>query len=200
SAIAEFVKKVRATSPTTAIHIDEAYLDYSADPGGTAAPLALQYPDVFITRTFSKAYGMAGLRLGYAIGQPATLKKLASAWGLGSVNVLTAAGATAAMKDTAHMDAERIENKKVRDFMLAGFKEMGITGPGSNSNFVFLNIGRPAAEFRDACAKRNVFVARDFPPMEKTHARITVGTMDEMKKAMDVFKEVLSARSTTAAQ
>jgi histidinol-phosphate aminotransferase len=200
AAIADFVKKVRATSPTTAIHIDEAYLDYAADPTGTAAALALEYPDVFITRTFSKAYGMAGLRLGYAIGQPATLKKLSNAWGLGSVNVLTAAAATAALKDTAHMDAERVENKKVRDFTLAGFKDMGFTGSVSHANFVFLNIGRPAGEFRDACAKRNVFVARDFPPMEKTHARITIGTMEEMKKAMDVFREVLSARATAAAQ
>jgi histidinol-phosphate aminotransferase len=198
SAIADFIKKVRAASPATAIHIDEAYLDYAADPSGTAAPLALEYPDVFITRTFSKAYGMAGLRLGYALGQPATLKKLSAAWGLGSVNVLTAAAAVAALKDTAHMDAERIENKKVRDFTNAGFKDMGITGSVSNTNFVFLNIGRPAAEFRDACAKRNVFVARDFPPMEKTHARVTIGTMDEMKKAMDVFREVLATRTTAA--
>ena len=198
SAIADFIKKVRAASPATAIHIDEAYLDYAADPSGTAAPLALEYPDVFITRTFSKAYGMAGLRLGYALGQPATLKKLSAAWGLGSVNVLTAAAAVAALKDTAHMDAERIENKKVRDFTIAGFKDMGITGSVSNTNFVFLNIGRTAAEFRDACAKRNVFVARDFPPMEKTHARVTIGTMDEMKKAMDVFREVLATRTTAA--
>jgi len=198
SAIADFIKKVRAASPSTAIHIDEAYLDYAADPSGTAAPLALEFPDVFITRTFSKAYGMAGLRLGYALGQPATLKKLSAAWGLGSVNVLTAAAAGAALKDTAHMDAERIENKKVRDFTIAGFKDMGITGSVSNTNFVFLNIGRTAAEFRDACAKRNVFVARDFPPMEKTHARVTIGTMDEMKKAMDVFREVLATRTTAA--
>jgi len=198
SAIADFIKKVRAASPSTAIHIDEAYLDYAADPSGTAAPLALEYPDVFITRTFSKAYGMAGLRLGYALGQPATVKKLSAAWGLGSVNVLTAAAAVAALKDTAHMDAERSENKKVRDFTIAGFKDLGVTGSKSNTNFVFLNIGRPAAEFRDACANRHVFVARDFPPMEKTHARVTIGTMDEMKKAMDVFREVLGARSTAA--
>jgi len=200
SAIADFVKKVRATSPGTAIHIDEAYLDYAADPNGTAAPLALEYPDVFITRTFSKAYGMAGMRLGYAFGQPATLKKLSTAWGLGSVNVLTAAAGAATLKDAAHMDVERAENKRVRDFTLNAFKEMGYTGSVSNTNFVFLNIGRPAAAFRDACAKRNVFVARDFPPLEKTHARITIGTMDEMKKAVDVFREVLSVRSSTAAQ
>ena len=142
---------------------------------------------------------MAGLRLGYAFGQPATLKKLSKAWGLGSVNVLTAAAAVAALKDTAHMDAERIENKRVRDYTLSAFKEMGHTGSVPNSNFVFLNIGRPAAEFRDACAKRNVFVARDFPPMEKTHARITIGTMDEMKKAVEVFRSALKAPTLTTA-
>jgi histidinol-phosphate aminotransferase len=199
SDIAEFVKKVRAVSPDTAIHVDEAYLDYAADPNGTAASLALEYPDVFITRTFSKAYGMAGMRLGYAFGQPATLKKLSRAWGLGSVNVLTAAAGAAALKDTAHMDAERIENKKVRDYTVAAFKEMGYEGPASNSNFVFLNLRRPAAEFRDACAKRSVFVARDFPPMERTHARITIGTMDEMTRAMQVFRDVLSVSTTAAA-
>ena len=200
ASIADFVKKVRAASPSTAIHIDEAYLDYAADPTGTAAQLALEYPDVFITRTFSKAYGMAGLRLGYAFGQPATLKKLSTAWGLGSVNVLTAAAGAATLKDAAHMDAERAENKRVRDFTVGAFKEMGYTGSSSNTNFVFVNIGRPAAAFRDACAKRNVHVARDFPPLEKTHARITIGTMDEMRKAVDVFREVLSARTNTAAQ
>jgi len=200
AAIADFVRKMRATSPSTAIHIDEAYLDYAADPTGTAAPLALEYPDVFITRTFSKAYGMAGLRLGYAFGQPATLKKLSTAWGLGSVNVLTAAAGAATLKDAAHMETERAENKRVRDFTVNAFKEMGYTGSVSNTNFVFVNIGRSAASFRDACAKRNVIVARDFPPMEKTHARITVGTMDEMKRAVEVFREVLPARANTAAQ
>ena len=98
------------------------------------------------------------------------------------------------------METERAENKRVRDFTVNAFKEMGYTGSVSNTNFVFVNIGRSAASFRDACAKRNVFVARDFPPMEKTHARITVGTMDEMKRAVEVFREVLSARANTAAQ
>ena len=126
-----------------------------------------------------------------------TLKKLDAAWGIGSVNVLTAAAGTAALKDTAHMDAERGENKRVRDFTMNAFTQMGFTGPASHSNFVFINIGRPAKEFREACAQRNVFVARDFPPMEKTHARITIGTMDEMRQAVEVFRSVLKAPTTT---
>ena len=54
-----------------------------------------------------------------------------------------------------------------------------------------MNLGRPAGEFRDACRKLGVAVGRDFPPMEKTHSRITLGTMDEMRKAVEVFQKVL---------
>ena len=197
--VAAFVAAVRASSPGTAILIDEAYIDYSDAPtAGTAAQLALEHSNVFIARTFSKAYGMAGLRLGYAFGQPETLKKLDAAWGVGSVNVLTAAAGTAALQDVAHMEAERAENKRVRDFTINAFKQMGFSGPASHSNFVFINIGRPAKDFREACAQRNVFVARDFPPMEKTHARITIGTMEEMRQAVDVFRSVLRSATTTA--
>ena len=196
--IGDFIAKVKATSPETAIHFDEAYVDYADLPIPTAAPYVLQYPDVLITRTFSKAYGMAGLRLGYAFGQPATLKKLQEAWGLGSVNTLTAAAAIASLNDAARMDAERKENARVREFTLNAFKEMGYDAPDSQTNFVFVNIRRPAAEFRDACREHGVRVGRDFPPMEKTHARISIGTWEEMHRAMEIFKRVLEATSGAA--
>ena len=194
-ALGDLIAKVKASSPATAIHIDEAYIDYVVDlPIPTAAPYTLQYPDVFITRTFSKAYGMAGLRLGYAFGQPGTLKKLRDAWGLGSVNALTAAAAIAALNDTAHWEAERRENARVREYTLNAFKAMGYDAPQSNTNFIFVNIRRPLTWFREACAKYKVKVGvLDFPPMEKTHCRITIGTWDEMHRAMEIFKRVLSA-------
>jgi histidinol-phosphate aminotransferase len=192
--IGDFIAKVKAASPATAIHIDEAYIDYHDLPQlPTAAPYALQHPDVFITRTFSKAYAMGGLRLGYAFGQPGTLKKLSEAWGLGSVNTLTAAAAIASLNDAAHMDAERRENKRIRDYTLGAFKQLGYDAPASHTNFVFVNVKRPAKQFRDACAREKVFVGRDFPPLEKTHARISIGTWDEMHRAMEVFKRVLAA-------
>jgi len=199
--IGDFIAKVKSTSPDTAIQIDEAYIDYADMPTvPTAAAYALQYPDVMITRTFSKAYGMAGLRLGYAFGQPATLKKVDLAYGAGDVNVLTAAAAIAALNDTVHMDAERKENKRVRDYTLAAFKEMGYDAPASHTNFVFVNIRRNAKAFRDACAKEKVFVGKSFPPLDKSYARITIGTWDEMHKAMEVFKRVLSEPSGTSAE
>lgn len=199
--IAAFVKRVKQATPDVAILIDEAYVDYSVDPPyPTSVQLALEYPGVFVMRTFSKAYGMAGLRLGYAIGQPQTLAALADAWGMGSVNVLTAAAGIAALQDKAHMDRERIENKRVRDFTVSSFKAMGFEVADSQTNFVFVNIRRPAKEFREACAKEGVLVGRDFPPLEKTHARISIGTWEEMHTAMDVFRKVLGATPTSAAR
>jgi len=190
------VRTIKERSPETGVLIDEAYLEYATQPGaGTMVKLALELPGVFITRTFSKAYGLAGMRLGYAVGQPETMSKVGRAWGLGSVSELQAVAGIAALKDTAHMDWERQENKRVRDWTQAQFKEMGFDSPESQTNFIFVNIGRPAVVFRDACRAQGVAVGRDFPPMEKTYARISLGTMEDMQKAMVVFRQVLGKSS-----
>lgn len=90
--VEQVVRKIKQSSPGTAILIDEAYIDYVHDPAAkTAAPLTQEMAGVFITRSYSKAHGMAGLRLGYAIGQPDTMQAISRAWGLGSLNALTAA-------------------------------------------------------------------------------------------------------------
>lgn len=186
------VREIKQRSPETGILIDEAYIDYVTAPGmGSAVKLALELPGVFIARTFSKAYGMAGMRMGYAVGQPATVSKVGRAWGLGSMGELPAIAGITALKDTAHMDWERQENRRIREWTLAQFKSMGYDAPDSQTNFVFVNLGQPAAAFRDACRTLGVAVGRDFPPMEKTHARISLGTMEDMQRAMVVFKQVL---------
>jgi histidinol-phosphate aminotransferase len=192
SDIEQAVRTIKERSPGTGILIDEAYLEYATLPGsGTMVKLALELPGVFISRTFSKAYGMAGLRIGYAVGQAETMTKVGRAWGLGSINELQAVAGIAALKDTAHMEWEKKENTRVRDWTQAQFREMGFDSPDSQTNFIFVNIKKPAVEFRDACRAQGVAVGRDFPPMEKTYARISLGTMDDMQKAMVVFKKVL---------
>lgn len=186
------VRTIKERSPETGILIDEAYLEYADLPGsGTMAKLALELPGVFVTKTFSKAYGMAGMRMGYGIGQPETVNKVRRGWGLGSFNELQAVAGIAALKDTAHMEWEKQENKRVRDWTQAQFKAMGFDSPDSQTNFIFVNIRKPAVEFRDACRAQGVAVGRDFPPMEKTYARISLGRMEDMEKAMVVFKQVL---------
>ena len=78
------------------------------------------------------------------------------------------------------------------------FADRGMKPTDSQANFMFVNIGRPAKDFRDACKAKGVLVARDFPPFEKTHCRISFGTMDEMQKALAVFGEVLGKPATAA--
>lgn len=199
--IEKFVRHVKATSPSTAILIDEAYIDYAHDTAiKTAAPLAKELPGVFITRSFSKAHGIAGLRLGYAIGQPETIQVIPRAWSLGSMNTLTAAAGIASLEDTQHIAEEVAENARVREFTLQAFKDLGYSAPDSHANCVFIDLkGRSASEFRDACLANKVRVGRDFPPFEKTHTRITLGTMDEMRQAVAVFRKVLSTTSTSSA-
>jgi histidinol-phosphate aminotransferase len=199
AAVEKFVRRVRQSSPETKILIDEAYIDYTHDANvKTAVPLAKELAGVFVTRSYSKAHGMAGLRLGYAVGQPETLKAISGAWNLGSVNTLTAAAGIASLRDAKHIEEERAENARVRDFTLQAFKSMGFEAADNHTNCIFVDLKRPAKEFRDACAALKVSVGRDFPPFEKTHSRITLGSMDEMRQAVQVFRKVLTASSTSA--
>jgi histidinol-phosphate aminotransferase len=201
AAVEKFVRRVTQASPGTKILIDEAYIDYVHDPAvKTAAPLTQELPGVFITRSYSKAHGMAGLRLGYAVGQAETLQAISRAWGLGSINTLTAAAGIASLKDTAHIAEERAENARVRDMTLQAFRDMGFEGTDSNTNCIFVDLKRPAKEFREACEAQKVQVGRDFPPFEKTHCRISIGTMAEMQRAVDVFKKVLGPATTSSAR
>jgi histidinol-phosphate aminotransferase len=200
----QFLAQVNRESPSTTILIDEAYFDYVTDPDhDTHVPVAIENPRVIVARTFSKAYGMAGLRMGYAIGHPDTIKKMAE-WdagtGMSSCNVLALhAGIAAVAQDPSYLVNERARNKAVRDFAMKWFADRGMTPTDSQANFMFVNVGRPAKEFRDACRAKGVLVARDFPPFEKTHCRISFGTMEEMQKAVAVFGQVLGRTATSVA-
>ena len=190
--IQDFVTRVRQSSPETAILIDEAYHDYVTDRSyESAIPLALETPNVFVTRTFSKAYGMAGMRVGYAIGRAETMKPLEKLKMPYNISVFGIAAAIAALGDPAHIETERDRNTKVRAFTVRALDEIGCKAADSQGNFLFVDVGRPAKEFRDACAKQGIVVGRDFPPFEKTHVRISIGTMEEMQKAAAVFRTVL---------
>jgi histidinol-phosphate aminotransferase len=200
----EFIARLNRESPATTILIDEAYFDYVTDRDhDTHIPIAVENSRVIVARTFSKAYGMAGLRLGYAIGHKDTISRMAQ-WdggtGTSSVNVLALqAGLTVIRQDPSFIAAERARNKEVRDFTIDWFARRGMRSTDSQANFMFVNIGRPAKAFREACKAKGVLVARDFPPFEKTHCRLSFGTMEEMRKAVAVFAEVLARPATGAA-
>jgi histidinol-phosphate aminotransferase len=200
AAVKEFVAKVRKDSPDTAILLDEAYHEYVTDPAyATGAPFATEVDSrVFVTRTFSKCFGMAGMRTGYAIGSPAIIKAMAPFLMPYNVSVPALAAAHVAFQDAAHIEQERARNTAARKYTLDFFKSAGMTATDSQANFLFVDIRRPPREFREACRKHGVHVGRDFPPLDRTHCRISIGTMDEMKRATDVFAKVLGTPTTTA--
>jgi histidinol-phosphate aminotransferase len=198
SVVADFVKRVRAASPDTVILIDEAYHDYVTDPSyKTAMDVAKSTPKVFVTRTFSKAFGMAGMRVGYAVGDKEVISTLNRYRMPYSVSLPAIASATIALGNQAHIDREKQRNTDVKAFTIKAFDQMGFKATDSQANFIFVNLNRPAKPFRDACAQQGVMVGRDFPPYEKTHCRISIGTMAEMERAADVFKKVLGSATSS---
>ena len=191
--IEKFVRGVMRENPDVRIHIDEAYINYTR-PGAmkTALPLAMEYENVFITRSFSKAHGLAGMRIGYALGQEQTLNKIDQAWGMGDVNMLAAVAALTALEDKEHIAWEAQENAEIRDEVIGFFRSRGYEVPDSNTNHIFVKLGMPASKFRNACLEHNILVGRDFPPLEQTHCRISLGSREQMKEAIEVFKKALA--------
>ncbi len=192
-AIADFIARVNRASPNTTILIDEAYHEYVDDPSyRTAVPSATENPRVIVSRTFSKVFGLAGLRIGYAIGRPETLEPLRALKLGNGVSVLAAAAATAGLADTEHVAAERVRNREVRQFTTDAFTKLGYTVTPSQTNFVMIDVGRKVQPIIEACQKEGLLIGRAFPPLT-TRARVSIGTLDEMRRGVDILKAVLSA-------
>ncbi len=192
AAVREFVARVRRDSPATYILIDEAYHEYVDEPSyKTAIPMALADPNVIVSRTFSKVFGMAGLRAGYAIVHRETARKL-QGWRLGSgINVLAAAAAIASIGDHEHIALEQKRNRDAKAFTRAFFEKAGYEVGASDTNFLMIDLKKDMRPVRDACRKEGIAVGRPFPPL-LTQLRISIGTMEEMVKATDVLKRVLA--------
>jgi histidinol-phosphate aminotransferase len=200
SDVLAYIEAVNRLSPETTILVDEAYHEYVDDPGyGSVVSAALSNPRVVVTRTFSKVFGMAGLRLGYAIGQVDTLKKMSNYLLGNGANQLAIVAATGALTDTAHIAAEQKKNREARAFTRKFFEGAGYTVHAAEGNFFMVDIHRDAKAFKLECVKHNVAIGRQFAAFPN-HARISIGTMAEMKKAVPVFKSVLATSVSSSSQ
>jgi histidinol-phosphate aminotransferase len=195
--VREFVARVRRDSPRTVILIDEAYHEYVDDPSyASAMPLAIEDSHVIVSRTFSKVFGLAGLRVGYAVGRAEPIAAL-ERWRLANdVNALGAAAALVSLPSLAtmreHIARERVLNREAKRYTTGALEAMGHAVVPSNANFILVDVGREAKAFQEACRTRGVLVGRPFPPLT-THARISIGTLPEMQRACEVFGDVLRA-------
>jgi histidinol-phosphate aminotransferase len=182
------------------ILIDEAYSDLVDDPGfASATPLIKNDKKVLVSRTFSKIHGMAGLRVGYAIGHPDTLNILRKNLSMGNLAVTSIAAATASMGDTENMKKQKALNRDTRAATRQAFEKAGYTVLPSEANFIMVDIKKDVREYQNACRAAGVMIARPFPPLN-TYARITIGTTEEMQKATPILLSLLAPTAPTSAE
>ncbi len=182
------IEYVLANKPKGSILLlDEAYIHFStAEPG---SDLVAADKDVIILRTFSKAYGMAGIRAGFALGRPDLLAKMRP-YGAGMLPITGLACATASMKVKNLMSERRRINKEIREDVFAFLDKKGYKYVPSESNKFMLETGKPGAETVKAFAGEKVFIGRVWP-VWPTMVRVTVGTQDEMNKFKAALVKVL---------
>ena len=171
--------------------VDEAYIHFS--DGASALDLVKADKDVLVLRTYSKIYGMAGLRCGMAIGRPDLIEKVSSFSGWNSLPVTAVAAALTSLDQPSVVPERKRINAAVRSETFAWLDRNGYSYVPSVSNCFMLDAKRPAKEMIEAMAARNVFIGRAWP-VWPTHVRITVGTKPDMEKFQIVFREVMQSK------
>lgn len=173
--------------------VDEAYIHFCDAP--STIDLAKAGKDIVVLRTFSKLYGMAGLRCGFAIARPDVIEKLESYGGGNPMPVAGVVAASASLQDPQLVADRKRINAEVRSQVFAWLDRNGYSYIPSVSNCFMLNTGRPAKEAIAAMAQQNVMIGRVWPVMP-TYSRITVGTPEEMERFQVAFKKVMSGEVT----
>src|SRR5271165_1837650 len=175
------------------VMVDEAYLHFSDAP--STLDLVKAGKDVVVLRTFSKTYGLAGLRCGFAIARPELLDKIMDRSGWNFMPITAVVAASASLKDPGLVAERRRINASVRQETFQWLERNGYSYIPSEANHFLLDTKRPAKQVIDAMAQQNVFIGRIWPIMP-TCTRITVGTHEEMEKFQEALQKVM--QSTTA--
>ena len=180
--------------------VDEAYFHFSNDE--SVIPLVMDNPDLIVTRTFSKIYGMAGLRAGVVIAHPerlAAFSKVAPpARSLASISITSAAAARASLQDKDLVPTRRAINTGVREETIAFLTKQGYKIiPGSQANFFMVDVNRPGREFAQTMLKEKVAIGRSWAAMP-TYVRVTVGTKDEMAKFQTAFVKCMDMKPASS--
>lgn len=173
--------------------VDEAYIHFVDTP--SAVDLVKSENDIIVLRTFSKLYGMAGLRCGLAIGKPDLLGKIQNIMGWNAMPTTAVAAATASLAEPKLVAERRRINSEIRGEMFQWLDQHGYSYIPSQSNFFMLNTKQPAKPVIEAMAKRSVRIGRIWPILP-TYSRITVGTREEMAMFRDAWQEVMKGAVT----
>jgi len=180
-------------SPETMILVDEAYFHYADSPDyESVIPLVKDHPNLIVARTFSKIYGMAGLRCGYGVAQPETIKKMHGFQMWDSVNIMALSAASASLDDEAQVTNGRKMNGEAKSYTLSELDKMGYKSIPSQANFIMFDCQKPVVPIIKAMKDKNVAVGRLFPAYPN-HMRLTIGKHEEMQAFVSAFKQVMAA-------
>ncbi|PYV38285.1 MAG: histidinol-phosphate transaminase [Acidobacteria bacterium] len=186
--MADFLTSMPTNVP---VLIDEAYYHYADDPSYVSSiPFAAAGKAVVVTRTFSKIYGMAGLRLGYAVGREDLIGRMSPFKIWLNMNALTVAAGLASLDDKEFVGRNQKLNAQTRRFVEEQVAGLGLKCIPSQANFLMIDLRREVFPVLNALRARSVFVGRVFAPLT-THMRVTIGTEEEMKRFVEELKHVL---------
>lgn len=178
-------------SKKAVVFVDEAYIDYMPDPQAASVMSSVKAgQNVIVARTFSKLYGFAGLRCGYIVAQPETVKNLSGyATGMMSLAATTVAAAAAAYQEKEFLQDALKKTTASKEFLYALLKKEGYTYIPSSANFVMFPINMDGARFSQEMNNRGVSI-RTWKFNNKDWCRVSIGRMDEMQAFADAFKQL----------
>lgn len=194
---AEFATFLAAIPADVLIVIDEAYYEYvtRADFPDMVAELRAGRSNIIVLRTYAKIYGMAGLRLGYALAQPEVLEYLSKARPVFDVNALAAAAGIAALQDEAHLAASRTQTNEARDYYVERLSALGLTAFPSETNFIAVQLpaGMKDSDVVAALADRGIAVSGMSGWGLPGVVRISFGLHAENVRCLDALTAIVSA-------
>jgi len=180
------IERILSRAKKAAVLIDEAYYEFS---GVTALGEIARLPNLFVCRTFSKVFGMAGMRLGCMFSHPLNIEYLHKAQSPYSVNSLAVMAAQAAVEDTDYVQNYVTEVLAARELLCVGLERLGITYVPSSANFVLARFGKRALEVRDLLREQAILV-RDRSYEAAGCVRITVGTRDQTRRLLSTLEAI----------
>lgn len=185
---------IESLPETCVVVVDEAYTEYVDEPSFPDATRWIgTYPNLIVTRTFSKAHGLAALRVGYALSDPRVADLLNRVRQPFNVNSLAQAAAAAAIGDRDHVRASVELNRAGMDQLLAGFDALGLSHIPSVGNFVSVDLGRPASPVNEALLRLGVIVRPIANYGLPNHLRVSVGLPQENARCLAALRAALAA-------
>jgi histidinol-phosphate aminotransferase len=195
----EMAAFLQVVPPTTLVLVDEAYNDFATDPHyASALEFIPKYPNVIVARTFSKIYGMAGMRLGYAIGAKEQIARISAELLQDNTNAAVLAAGLASLNDPQNISSCRERLVASRTWLCQGLAQDGRAFIPSHANFVMINMGSDVRPFIDQFKTRNIYVGRQFVSMPN-FLRVTIGTQPETEAFLGALRQISPSKGSKAA-